>query len=469
MSEEIKSVQPPLKFIVPRFNRFFLQIVRWLLPVLLRFRLRRWLPAKIIRVETENTLELAKLYEQFQAGKVRFLLAFRHPEVDDPLSMLYLLSCGVTKSAREHGIKLKEPVHSHFIYERGMTIWAGNWLGEFFAFLGGFPIRRGKRVDKTGLQTARNLFVNSNIPIAVAPEGATNGHSGIVSALEPGVAQLAFWCIEDLQKANRLEEVFIVPVTIQYSYPNPPWKKLDWLLSKLEAMSGLEAISTDSSSKEEIYYQRLLRLASHILTEMEKFYQRFYHQTLVPIDLDSLSPNEVIIARLHRLQDVVLGVSEQHFGLQAQGTFIDRCRRLEEAGWSYIYREDLPALDTLTPLARGLADWAATEAAKRLQHMRLVESFVAVTATYIKDKPTFERFAETTLLIYDMMSRLQDDTFPGRPNLGWRQSKVTVGEPISVTKRWETYKKDRQGARTSVSELTQDLHKALQTMIDKQT
>lgn len=470
MSEEIKSVQPPLKFIVPRFNRFFLQIVRWLLPVLLRFRLRRWLPAKIIRVETENTLELAKLYEQFQAGKVRFLLAFRHPEVDDPLSMLYLLSRGVTKSAREHGIKLKEPVHSHFIYERGMTIWAGNWLAEFFSFLGGFPIRRGKRVDKTGLQTARNLFVNSNMPIAVAPEGATNGHSGKVSPLEPGVAQLAFWCIEDLQKANRSEEVFIVPVTIQYSYPNPPWKKLDWLLSKLEAMSGLEAISTESlSSKEEFYYQRLLRLAEHLLKEMEEFYGRFYHQTLVPIEEESLSANEIIIARLHRLQDIALGVSEQHFGLQAQGTFIDRCRRLEEAGWSYIYREDLPALDTLTPLARGLADWAATEAAKRLQHMRLVESFVAVTATYIKDKPTFERFAETTLLIYDMMSRLQDDTFPGRPNLGLRQSKVTVGEPISVTKRWETYKKDRQGARTSVSELTQDLHKALQTMIDKQT
>ncbi|BAZ17551.1 phospholipid/glycerol acyltransferase [Calothrix sp. NIES-4071] len=470
MSEEIKSVQPPLKFIVPRFNRFFLQIVRWLLPVLLRFRLRRWLPARIIRVETENTLELAKLYEQFQAGKVRFLLAFRHPEVDDPLSMLYLLSRGVPYSARSSGIKLKEPVHSHFIYERGMTIWAGNWLGEFFSFLGGFPIRRGKRVDKTGLQTARNLFLNSNMPIAVAPEGATNGHSGKVSALEPGVAQLAFWCIEDLKKANRLEEVFIVPVTIQYSYPNPPWKKLDWLLSKLEAMSGLEAISTESSkSKEEIYYQRVLRLASHLLTEMEEFYQRFYHQTLIPINIDSEAANEIIIARLHRLQDIALGVSEQHFGLQAQGTFIDRCRRLEEAGWSYIYRDDLPALETLTPLARGLADFAATEAAKRLQHMRLVESFVAVTATYIKDKPTFERFAETILLMYDMMSRLQNDTFPGRPNLGWRQSKVTVGQPISVTQRWETYKKDRQGARTSVSELTLDLHKALQTMIDQQT
>lgn len=470
LSEEIKSVQPPLKFIAPNFNRFFLQIVQWSLPVLLRFRLRRWLPARIIRVETENALELAKLYEQFQAGKVRFLMAFRHPEVDDPLSMLYLISRAIPKNARENGIKLKDPVHSHFIYERGMTIWAGDWLGKFFSFLGGFPIRRGKRVDRTGLQTARDLFLNSNIPLAIAPEGATNGHSGKVSPLEPGVAQLAFWCIEDLQKANRSEEVFIVPITIQYSYPNPPWKKLDWLLSKLEAMSGLETISIDTSSKrEEIYYQRILRLAERLLSEMEDFYQRFYHQTLVPIDLDpSSDTTELIIARLHRLQDIALRVSEQHFGLPAQGNFIDRCRRLEEAGWSYIYREDLPSLDTLTPLTRGLADWVATEAAKRMQHMRLVESFVAVTGTYIKDKPTFERFAETTLLIYDMMSRLQDDTFPGRPNLGWRQSKVTVGKPISVTQRWQSYKQDRQSARKTVTELTQDIHKALQSMISNE-
>jgi Acyltransferase len=468
LSEEIKSVQPPLKFIAPRFNRFFLQIVQWSLPVLLRFRLRRWLPARIIRVETENALELAKLYEQFQAGKVRFLIAFRHPEVDDPLSVFYLLSRGVIRSARQNGIKLKQPVHTHFLYERGMTIWAGDWLGKFFSLLGGFPIRRGKRVDRTGLQTARDLFVNSNLPLTIAPEGATNGHSGLVSPLEPGVAQLAFWCIEDLKKANRSEEVFIVPITIQYSYPNPPWKKLGWLLSKLETMSGLEPISINSSQREEIYYQRILRLAEKLLSEMEDFYERFYHQVFAPIDLEPLAgANEVLIARLHRLQDIALSVSEQHFGMQAQGNFIDRCRRLEEAGWSYIYREDLPSLDTLTPLTRGLADWVATEASKKMQHMRMVESFVAVTATYIKDKPTVERFAETTLLMYDMMSRLQKDTLPGRPNLGWRQSTVKVGKPISVTQYWESYKKDRQSARQTVTELTQNLHKTLQSMISE--
>ncbi|PHK36106.1 hypothetical protein VF13_37255, partial [Nostoc linckia z16] len=41
--------------------------------------------------------------------------------------------------------------------------------------------------------------------------------------------------LEDLQKANRSETVLIVPVAIQYSYDKPPWTKLNWLLSKLEA------------------------------------------------------------------------------------------------------------------------------------------------------------------------------------------------------------------------------------------
>jgi len=53
--------------------------------------------------------------------------------------------------------------------------------------------------------------------MTVAPEGATNGHSEIVSPLERGVAQLGFWCVEDLVKAGRSETVYIVPIGgIQY-------------------------------------------------------------------------------------------------------------------------------------------------------------------------------------------------------------------------------------------------------------
>jgi len=49
--------------------------------------------------------------------------------------------------------------------------------------------------------------------------------------------------------------------------------------------------------------------------------------------------------------------------------------------------------------------------------MRLVESFVAVTGTYVLE-PTFERFAETALLMFDMLARIKGDKLPHRPRLG---------------------------------------------------
>ncbi|MBK1986439.1 1-acyl-sn-glycerol-3-phosphate acyltransferase [Sphaerospermopsis aphanizomenoides BCCUSP55] len=468
MPKSIHSTQPPLKFIPPRFNPLILKFMSLFLPFIMRVRTRPWLPAGIVKIEAKNAENLAKLYQEFQAGKIRFLIAFRHPEVEDPLTMLYLLSRIVPKVAREQGISLKYPVHSHFMYERGMTLWAGNWLGWLFSKVGGVPVRRGRKVDRNAIQMVRDLFANAKMPIAIAPEGGTNGHSGIVSPLEPGVAQLGFWCVEDLQKANRQETVFIIPISIKYSYVNPPWSKIDWLLSKLEADSGLPVTEINQTGKqpEEILYQRILYLAEYLITEMEEFYHRFYHRDLPAITSEATTPaNEVLITRLHRLMDTALQVCEQYFNVQAQGSFIDRCRRLEEAGWNYIYRDDIADINSLPPFKRGLADWVAEEADLRMQHMRIAESFVAVTANYIQEKPTADRFAETILLMFDMLSRIKDSTLPGRPRLGLKQAMINVGEPICVTERWEACQGNKQASRQGVSDLTKDLFVALEELI----
>ena len=467
MPKSIHSTQPPLKFIPQRHNPLVVKIISWFLPFILRVRTRPWLPAGIVNIEAKNAEVLAKLYQEFQAGKVRFLIAFRHPEVEDPLSMLYLLSRIVPKVAREKGINLKYPVHSHFMYERGMTLWAGNWLGWLFSRLGGVPVRRGKRVDKNAIQMARELFAHAEMPIAIAPEGGTNGHSSIVSPLEPGVAQLGFWCVEDLKKANRKEQVFIIPIGIKYSYVNPPWQKIDWLLSKLETDSGLPVTEINANGKERegILYHRVLRLAEYLISEMEEFYRRFYHQEFPEIITSEILINEALITRLHRLMDTALKITEKYFNLQSQGNFIDRCRRLEDAGWNYIYRDDIADIQSLPPFKRGLADWVAQEADLKMQHMRIAESFVAVTSNYILEKPTPERFAETILLMFDMLSRIQDSTLPGRPRLGLKQAMIFVGEPININERWESCQGNKQVLRKGVSELTQDLQMMLESLI----
>jgi 1-acyl-sn-glycerol-3-phosphate acyltransferase len=457
----IERAQPRLEFIPQRFNLLVYYTVKALLPVLRRFRLRPWLPAGIAQIETVNVETLVNLYEKFQNGKIRFLMAFRHAEVDDPLSMMYLLSKAVPRIARQQNISLQYPAHSYFLYDRGMTLWAGKWLGWMLSGLGGLSIYRGKRLDRVGLRTARDLFANGKLPISVAPEGGTNGHSEIISPLEPGVAQLGFWCAEDLAKANRSEEVLIVPIAIQYSYINPSWEKLNSLLSKLEADSGLSVQPIgESIEREKLFSERILRLGEHVLSQMEQFSDRFYHQSKPTADT-----NQDIDTRLQAILNKGLQAAEQYFNLESEGTVIERCRRIESAGWEDIYRADLLDLNSLSPLHRGLADWIAEEASLRMLHMRLAESFVAVTANYVKEKPTFERFAETSLILFDLICRIKGDKNPARPRLGWRKSRVTIGEPISVTERFSSYQKNRVGARQGVDDLKRDLQTALEKMI----
>jgi 1-acyl-sn-glycerol-3-phosphate acyltransferase len=469
----MSKVHPKLEFIPQRFNYWVLWLVRWLIPILLRFRLRPWLPVGITQIEAVNAKTFVELFQKFQVGKIRLLIAFRHPQVDDPLCMFYLLSKMLPKVARQHQIRLQSLIHSHFIYDRGMTIWAGRWLGWLFSRLGGIPIHRGKRIDRTGMKAARQLLLNGKFPLSIAPEGATNGLSEVVSPLEPGVAQLGFWCLEDLIKADRPEDVVVVPVGIRYSYINPDWTKLDALFSQLEAEIGLPDLPLSEFSKLEESqmawrYERLLRLAEQLISQMEHFYRQFYRQSLpenVVSDEISVSRNQVLTERLKVLLDVALRVSEQYFGLQAHGTFIDRCRRLEEASWNCIYREDISDLNSLTAVERGLADWAAEEADLRIRHMRLVESLVAVTGEYVKEEPTFDRFAETTLLLFDVMARVEGKKMPRRPRLGWRRAKLAVGEPISLRDRATADATNHKAARQAVMDLTQELQEGLEKLI----
>ena len=98
--------------------------------------------------------------------------------------------------------------------------------------------------------------------------------------------------------------------------------------------------------------------------------------------------------------------------------------------------------------------------------MRLVESFVAVSGIYIREKPTVERFAETTLLLWDMVNKIKGNIPLNRPQLGKQQVKITVGEPISVSDRYAVYKSSRVAARQSVAELTTDLQQVLEGLLN---
>ncbi|WP_414542623.1 1-acyl-sn-glycerol-3-phosphate acyltransferase [Nostoc sp. CCY0012] len=463
MSDVIYQAQAPLEFIPPAFNPLILRGFHLLLPSWINWQ------TAITQIEADNVEVLVDLYRQFQEGKIRFMLAFRHPKTDDPFCLGYLFSQIMPKVARQQNAALQLPIHAHFIYDRGIPLWAGAYTGWIASHLGGTSIQRGK-ADWTGLRSARDLFANGKFPMAAAPEGATNGLSEIISPLEPGISQLGFWCAEDLQKLGRSEQVLIVPVGMKYSYVAAPWQAIADLLSELEAASGLVVNPKEQSQHPclESLYPRLLTLAEHLLSLMEKFYTQFYHQTLPNTKTtatETSNRNEILAMRLQALLNTALQISEQYFNLQPKGELSDRCRRVEQAGWNYIFREEYKDIKTLSPVEKALGDRVANEANSRMWHMRLVESFVAVSGSYIREKPTVERFAETTLILWKMIARIKGDKATQLPQLGKQRVKITIGKPISVSERYPVYKENRLSARQAVADLTNDLQQAMENLI----
>lgn len=445
----------PLEFLPPRLDRRVLALSRWLLPLWLRQQ------SRITNIAVHQPERLLEAMVDFQTGKSRLLIAFRHPSVDDPICMAHLLWTALPREAKRRGVRLRQVPHAQFLYDRGIPLWAGQPAGWMLSRLGGCSIQRGK-LDAPALRTARQLLLQGPYPLAVAPEGATNGHNELVSPLEPGVAQLAFWTAEDLRKAGRAERVVVVPVGLQYSFSRPVWPAIEALLHQLEREAGL-AGDSDRDPGPERLYERLFALAERMLILMETFYRDAYHRPLPaagPLPAGDAG-QQALAERLQRLLQTALEVVESSFGLQAHGDLASRCRRLEQAGWERIH----PAGGTggrRSALERGLADRLAEETERRLWHMRLVESFVAVSGTYVREHPSQERFADTLLLLWDTQRRLLGRTPVDRPRLGPRRVWLSIDTPIAVDERLDGYRADR---RRAVANLTSELQRRLENLI----
>jgi 1-acyl-sn-glycerol-3-phosphate acyltransferase len=474
----------PLTFIPPQLDAKVLASARLLLPLWLR-------RAGITAVEVEGIERLQQCLEQFQTGQSRLLLAFRHPSVDDPAVLAQLLWNELARAGRPApqpgpaGRPGRHPFrprpHAPFHYDRGIPLWAGEPIGWLLCHLGGCSIQRSK-LDLPALRTARALLLDGPYPFAVAPEGATNGHNELISPLEPGVAQLALWTADDLERAGRSESTQLLPIGLQYSFTGPVWPAIEALLRQLEADAGLPP-SADAWLDPQRLYGRLLRLAELILSQMERFYRDAYHQPLPQAPTPSANPgananpdthpNDQIGERLARLLEAALRVVEQSLAVEPHGDVYARCRRLEQAGWDRLYpangaRRGSPANSDAgnapppSALERGLADRLAEETERRLWHMRIVESFAAVSGRYVKEDPSQERFADTLLILWDTLCRIKGGTPERRPRLGPRRATIRIGEPLAVAPQLPAYRADR---RTAVAALTAELQQRLQGLI----
>jgi hypothetical protein len=234
------------------------------------------------------------------------------------------------------------------------------------------------------------------------------------------------------------------------------------LLCRLEEGAGLTPDPGHDLTPPRLL-ERLTTLGERMLDQMEAFYRDRVHLAVpVPDVSPSDGPGDAFGPRLQRLMDLALGRVERSFGLPPNGSLTDRCRRLEQAGWERLYPGPSPSPSPRSPLAQGLADRLAEETEAQLWHMRVVESFIAVSGRYVRERPSQERFADTLLLIWDTQCRIQGQTANRRPRLGRRRARISIDRPIAVGERLEDYRRDR---RRAVQALTEDLGLRLERLI----
>ncbi len=455
MAVDLTRVQPSLKVYPPKVNQFILKIIRLLTPFWLRWQ------CGIKKIETRYIDRLVKATKKFQDGKARYMLAFRHPTTDDPFSMLYLLSYAVPEQAREMGVKLAHP-HSGFVYDRGISMWAGDYIDWLFPALGGISTFRSK-LDRTALNLMRQQITNGEAPLSMAPEGGTNGKSEIVSELEPGIAQIGFWAAEDLLKAGRTEELLIIPVGIQYEYSDKSWGKIDEAIVTIEKECGIIKPEITTVTR----YQRLYDLGGYLVHWVNEYYKTFYGN-YAQKDKE-VTDAEDLATRVDDLADRILSVAEMSFGIKPKGTPIDRCRRLEQAGWDRIFRNDIKDIEQLSQVERSFADQLALEANYSNWHMRIAESLIGVTSDYVREHPSPSRYIEVLKLMWSVLERVTernpDSVFKKTPNFGERKLTISVAEPLSVTDRLAEYQSSRAAAKECSRQLTEEIHISMKNLI----
>jgi len=441
--------RPPLRFL-PAAPR------HWLLAIARPGSLLQTRMLGIRRVETTGGRHLVELYRNLQEGRARFIIAFRHPSVDDG-PLVFRLMCRIAgQEAARLGVRLARAPKGYFLSGRDVPEWGGRYLAWVFPRLGALSVFPG-RLDSPSLSAIRRCLTEAPHPLAVAPEGQVTYHNEKGGSLEPGTAQLAFWCAEDIRRQGREEEVFILPVCFSYHYRETDWRGLARLLARIERECGLPTLPAVPDTQP---WVRVARIVRHLLDRAEDFYARWYG---VPFPKRSVESAEALQRRVDALVEAALREAERFFRIAARGDWLQRVLAVRHAGLTWIHREDIASVDALPPLERALAERVAAEAWLRLRHMELADVLEYVRLDYLSPHSGIDRYVESVTTLWDVVNRLEGGNISGRGSPFRRAARVQIAEPIPVSRFEQVYRANR---RRGVAQLTSEILRVFRGMAE---
>ncbi|MFA5851268.1 MAG: hypothetical protein WC820_01080 [Spirochaetales bacterium] len=426
-------------------------------------------------IELRHAERLVNAYRDFFSGKTRLLIAFRHPYGDEAQLMGYVIAKLVGKEAARLGVKLRRPPHAHFIHGYEVPLWAGAFERWLLPRVGAVPVYHTK-LDTKSIGRIRSLMKDGEYPIALAPEGQVSYSSETIPRLESGAAHICAWCVDDLARESRKENVVILPISVHHRWGAASEKRLDALIGTIEKQCGISpptgtspSVTPPNAASPNVTlsvapppiasrFNRLSAAADFILDAAERHYARFYGASI---------PRQGDPSRAERLDDLrkaALSAAERAFCLKPEGDEIRRVYKIRQTGWDRIFRADIERPDSLPGLGRALADRVAGEAWYASRHMELVDLTYYLDFDRLKRDDPLDLYIETAQNYYDLIARLEGGNISNRIGIRKKRATIIVGEPIPASERLSSFGRNR---KTAIEALTLDLKRAYTDCIEE--
>ena len=432
-------------------------------------------------LELRGAEKLVSAWKDFQDGRARLILAFRHPYGDEPQLFSYLFDLIVPREARRLGTALRRRTHARFVHGYEVPLWSGPFVRWLLPRIGAVPVYHARH-DSASVTRIRTIAKEDDFPLALAPEGQVSYRSETLPRMENGTARIAFWCAEDLARAGRSMPVHVLPLSVHYRRDESKIGKVETLVTRLERRCGIAPSPEPPAagpSRRAALKERLAVLDLALLGLAESVYglrpaagSRASGSTAGP---GAAPPRD---ARLAALIGAALDRAESMLGIRSAGPRtgagkstgyggagkstgyggamdrIARLYRIRQEGWDCIYPDH--DLDAMKPLERKLADRRAGEAWYAMRHMETVDLACYLDSDYMQGRPgengpSFDRLVECAYSLADLASRLTGGDISDRPDVLRKRVVVIAAEPIDVGARLSDYRRDRKAAVEAVT------------------
>jgi hypothetical protein len=267
--------------------------------------------------------------------------------------------------------------------------------------------------------------------------------------LETGSARLAVWCLEDLEKKGRGEEVLVLPVGLEYRFPRNPERLLEELIGRIARVGGLRDPSPGPA------WERLAGLTEQLVVKMEAYYARFFGG-------EPAGAAAGLRERIERVCDAALRVPERFLRLRPEGDLLSRVFRVRQRGWDFLFRGDVPPSGQASCLERLLADRLADEAYLQLRHNELADVLEYVRPDYIGPGASVNRLVEYALNLADVENRLLGGDVSSRYCPPGKRVRIRIGEPLEVRR---LFAGAGPGPRSRTAAVLEALRASLQDLI----